>query len=131
VRGHRGNAAVRAALIRYSRWLRKQYDFPRRVPVYLFPSETIITQDGAHVSASFFAPNNRRFSPFIRIATGDFEKLRRKRGRDNALAAFILSMSHEIVHYHQWLSGMPFSERSASARARAMLRRYAREVDHP
>lgn len=129
--GARGHPEVRRALIRYARWLRKTYEFPIRLPVYLFPSETIITQDGDHVSASFVAPFSRDVEPLIRIATGDYSLLKRTRGRDNALAAFLWSLSHEIVHYFQWLETGECFERGVAVKARTMLRRYATEVDHP
>jgi hypothetical protein len=131
IRGQRGHPEVRQALIRYARWLRKSFVFPMRVPVYLFPSHTIITQDGAHVSASFFAPFDRDVEPFIRIATGDYPKLKRSLGRNDALAAYIMSLSHEIVHYYQWLEHGNVSERGVVARARSMLRRYATQVERP
>jgi hypothetical protein len=131
IRGGRGNSEVRAALIRYARWLRAGYAFPIRVPVYLFPSETIMTQDGNLVSASFFAPFDRQAEPFIRIATGDYPALKMKLGRDSALASFIASLSHEVVHYLQWVHTGNVSERGVVARARVMLYRYAQDVDHP
>ena len=129
MRGHRGHPEVRRALNRYVRWLRKSYEFPIRVPVYFLPSETIITQDGEHVVASFFAPFDRNVEPFIRIATGDYPKL--KRDRDDALAAYIHSLSHEIVHYFQWVKTGNTSERGVSVKARSMLRKYEMEVDRP
>ncbi len=87
IRGARGHPRVRAAIIRFARWLRREYEFPIRVPVYLFPSERIVTIHGEIVCASFFAPWNRRVEPYIRIATGDYAQLRNERGRDDALAA--------------------------------------------
>src|SRR5262245_38380015 len=111
IRGARGNPHVRAALVRFARWLRREYEFPIRVPVYLFPSEQIITMHGDRVSASFFAPFDRRVEPFIRIATGDYPQRRREFGRDNALAAFLQSLAHELVHYQQWVATGETSER--------------------
>ena len=129
--GHRGNPEVRCALVRYARWLRKNYDFPVRVPVYLFPSETVITQDGDHVSASFFWPLKRSEEPFIRIATGDYPFLKRTRGRDNALSAYILSLSHELIHYFQWIRKEDVTEKGVVVKARKIFRQYASEVARP
>jgi hypothetical protein len=86
---------------------------------------------GECVAASFFAPWKRHEEPFIRIATGDYPALKRERGRDNALAAFITSLSHEVVHYRQWVETGEISERGVASRARSMLRRYADTVDRP
>jgi hypothetical protein len=128
MRGHRGNPEVRRVLNQYARWLRKVYAFPIRVPVYLFPSATIITQDGVHVSASFVAPFDREVEPLIRIATGDYPELKRLWGRNDALTACIMSLSHEIVHYNQWLKTGTITERGVVVKARAMLHRYAAEI---
>jgi hypothetical protein len=87
-------------------------------------------QDGTHVAAEFFGPFNRDEEPFIRIATGDYSELKRKIGRDHALAVYIDSMSHEIVHYYQWLQGR-VSERGVAIRARGLLLKYAAEVNRP
>ncbi|MGE0278983.1 MAG: hypothetical protein AB7R40_26620 [Nitrospiraceae bacterium] len=131
IRGARGHPEVRQALVRYAKWLRKRYVFPIRVPVYLFPSVTIITQDGEHVSASFFAPWDPNEEPFIRIATGDYESLKKKLGRNDALAAFIVSLSHEVNHYFQWIKSGEISEKGVALKSRAMLRKYASEVRRP
>ena len=130
IRGARGHPVVRAALIRYAAWLRMNYEFPLRVPVYLSPCELLTTIHGTKASASFFAPWDRNEEPYIRIATGDYPSLRKEIGRDNALAAFINSMSHEIVHYRQWLETGDMWERGVDRKAVAMLRRYELTVDH-
>ena len=86
---------------------------------------------GARVSASFFAPFDRRVEPFIRIATGDYPHLKRKLGRDRALAAFLQSLAHELVHYQQWVATGETSERGVVSRARRIVKRYALTTDHP
>jgi hypothetical protein len=131
IRGARGHPEVRHAFIRFAKWLRHEYEFPIRVPVYLFPSEQIITMHGDKVSASFFAPFDRRVEPFIRIATGDYRQLRNQRGRDNALAALLHSLAHELVHYQQWVATGEISERGVVRRARGIVDRYAASVDRP
>jgi len=118
-------------LIRYARWLRTHYPFPVRVPAYLLPGPTLTTSEGEEASASFFAPFSPTDEPYIRIATGDYPELRRNRGRDNALASFIVSMSHEVVHYQQWLWTGEVSERGVAVAASAMLRRYERTTARP
>ena len=87
IRGQRGHPHVRAALVRYARWLRLQFDFPIFVPVYLLSSATVRTMHGVECSASIFLPWKRDEEPYIRIATGDYPQLRRERGRDNCRIA--------------------------------------------
>ena len=131
IRGQRGHPVVRRALVRYAKWLRANYEFPVRVPVYLLPGPTLTTVHGEECSASFFAPVRPTDEPFIRVATGDFAALQRIRGRDNALASFITSLSHEVIHYQQWLRSGSTSERGVSAAASGMLRRYERSTARP
>lgn len=131
VRGERGHREVRDALLRYARWLREHYAFPIRVPVYLSPRAEIVTMHGDTASASFVSPLDRNEEPYIRIATGDYPALKRECGRDDALAAFINSLSHEIVHYRQWVETGETWERGVGVKATAMLRQYARDVDRP
>jgi hypothetical protein len=129
--GARGNSVVRRALVRYARWLRVEYEFPIRVPVYLFPSEYIITREGQQVTASFFAPFSRSVEPYVRIATGDYAELSKQRGRDSAIAAYMLSLNHELTHYWQWIETGKTWEKGVVRRASAMLRRYEASTRHP
>ena len=122
---------MRRALVRYLKWLRERYEFPMRVPVYLSPKRRIITVHGEEASASFFAPWDRREEPYIRLATGDYRELSRELGRDDALAEFVCSLSHEVLHYQQWIAGEPLTERGIPRRAVRMLRAYAATRAHP
>jgi hypothetical protein len=91
----------------------------------------VCTVDGQLCSASFFAPWSRNVEPYIRIATGDYQELRDETGRDNALASFIVSLAHEVVHYQQWVETGSVQERGVARRAERMLRRYEATVSRP
>lgn len=129
--GSRGNPVVARSCVRYARWLRRNYDFPIRVPVYLAPGKTVRCHDGREGSASFFGPFRRDEEPFICIATGDYEELLAERGRDNALAAYLHSFSHEVLHYLQWLKKGRASERGVNRTASRMVEKYAQTTRHP
>ncbi|MCH7726489.1 MAG: hypothetical protein IH991_08435 [Planctomycetes bacterium] len=131
IRGHRGHPEVRNALIRFARWLRANCDFPIRVPVYLLPGDFVVTLHGEQCSASFFAPFDQHVEPYIRIPTGDYTQIVNDVGRDNALASFIISLSHEVIHYQQWVETGDTWERGVSRRAVGMLHRYQNTVDRP
>lgn len=118
-------------MLRFARWLRKHHDFPIRVVAYLYPSERIITRAGHLATASFFAPFDRSVEPYIRLPTGDYEALKLKRGRDNALAALLCSLAHEVVHYQQWVTTGKIYERGVPRRGAAIVDAYAMSVDHP
>ena len=106
-------------------------EFPIRVPVYLSPEETIRTQSGERVSASFFAPYDKNVEPFIRIATGDYFGDKRKRGKDNALTSILFSFAHEVIHYEQWLADRELCEKEAVRGAGKLLRLYRKAVARP
>ena len=131
VRGARAHPELRAAIIRFARWLRTEYQFPIRVPVYLLAREHVHTMHGHRVSASFFAPWSKKDEPYIRIAAGDYKEYRAEHGRDDALAAYLCSFAHEVVHYRQWIETDEVSERGVAVRATKIVRRYALSVDHP
>ncbi len=131
IRGHRGHPVVRGALVRFAQWLRSEYEFPVRVPVYLSPHARLVTLHGETVTASFFAPWEPDQEPYIRIATGDYPADRAARGRDNALAGFLSSLAHEVFHYQQWLESGEICERGVAVRAQGMVNRYSTFVDHP
>jgi hypothetical protein len=102
-----------------------------RVPIYLLPGKTLRTRHGEDVTASFFAPWSRSDEPYIRVATGDFPRLKKERGRDNALAAILCSISHEVVHYQQWIATGETREAGVARKAAKMVERYSRDVDRP
>jgi hypothetical protein len=131
IRGARGHREVRGALIRYARWLRAHYQFPIRLPVYLSPRHRIITIDGHTAATSFFIPTDRDAEPYIRMATGDYPSLKEVIGRDSSLASFITSLSHEIIHYQQWIATGDVWERGVARKAVAMLRQYESTADRP
>jgi hypothetical protein len=101
------------------------------VPIYLSPAREIITSRKERVSASFFAPFDKRVEPYIRVATGDYLDRRSKFGRDKALAAILCSIAHEIIHYQQWVHDKQLREEEANREARKILRSYAKDVPHP
>ncbi len=129
--GRRGNQEVKTCLVRYAVWLRCHFEFPIRVPVYLHSKITITTVNGDDVAASFFAPFSAFEEPYIRVATGDYNELVTKYGRDDVLASYIVSLSHEIIHYQQWIETGNTWERGVPQKALAMLRRYEKTTDHP
>ena len=131
LRGQRGNAIVRRALTRYLVWIRQNYEFPIRVPVYLLPGERLITRDGQRTTASFFAPFDRSLEPYIRIATGDYSTLRRECGRNHALAAYLSSLNHELIHYWQWIETGDTWEQGVVTKSRAILRKYECTTTRP
>ena len=126
---------VKAAFLRFCAWLRREYAFPLRIPVYVRTTRRLRTLDGGTAAGTFFEPLSHRDEPYIRLAAGDFEELLAERGRDNALCALLTCLAHELTHYFQWINALSLTdsgrERQASLCARRILERYAQTVDHP
>lgn len=126
---------VRRACKEFCKWLRSEYYFPKRVPVYIKSSEKIKTSDGDLVSATFFQPCDRNHEPYIRISTGDYPQLKKKHGQDIALAAILRSITHELTHYFQWINDIKLTEigeeRQATTYAKFILEEYAETREHP
>jgi hypothetical protein len=122
--GQRGNKEVKKSILRFAKWLRQEYEFPIRVPVYLLPGETFLTVDGESCVASFFAPWNRNEEPYIRLATGDYQGLKRKYGKHAALGMNIESMARQIVRYQNWVRTGKLSDRGVHKKGRQLIEKY-------
>ena len=131
---------VRRAWKQFVNWLREWYEFPVRVPIYFKNKKQIKSRSGELASATFFGPFDLTQEPYIRVAVGDYPDLLAARGQDDALAAILGSICHEMTHYFQWIKqhdlwGNPMfdakRERQALYYADAILDDYACYVDHP
>lgn len=126
---------VRRACIDFCIWLRKEFYFPIRVVIYFKSSYYIKAIDGTLVSATIFEPYKKNVEPYIKIATGDYQDLLYENGEDDALAAVIGSIIHELTHYFQWINGIHLSdtgyEIQASHYIKKILGEYAKTREHP
>ena len=116
-------------------WLRTEYTFPLRVPIYVKASKYLTSLDGDKVVGTFFEPLDYSVEPYIRIATGDYESLKQSIGKDNALASILLSIAHELTHYYQWINNIELTpigiERQATRYAHLIVDEYALTREHP
>lgn len=97
----------------------------------------------AKASASFFGPFDINNEPFIRVAVGDYYDLLNKSDKDDALAVILVSITHELTHYFQWIKHHDewcyaddvlnnYYERQALYYANVIVYSdYANIVDHP
>lgn len=123
---------VKRACLEFAKWLRTAYDFPIRVVVYLkidYKIKNRYTKE--QISATFFAPYDKNEEPYIRVATGDYLEMVYKRGQDNALAAILGSIAHELGHYYQWVDDTELDEEGAENCREELLEQYAETRDHP
>mgnify|MGYP000136290213 FL=1 len=129
------DSEVKRACKDFCKWLRSKYIFPIRIPVYLKSSPMIKAMDGDMVYGTFFEPDSHFVEPYVRIATGDYADMVRDQGKDNALAAILHSIAHELTHYFQWINAIALTEsgyeRQAKAYANKILEEYAQTREHP
>ncbi len=128
------DAEVRQACKDFGVWLRKEFYFPFRVPVYVRAKERIKAMDGELVCGTFFAPENRNHEPYIRIAAGDYAELKQERGKDKALLAILAVIPHELTHYFQWINDIKLTEigieRQAAAYKNYVMYDYLEYLDN-
>lgn len=126
---------VRRAIKEFTAWMRKRYSFPIRVRVYVKSSERIKALDGDMVCGTIFMPDSLYVEPYIRLAAGDYSDLEAEIGKDNALAAIICTLIHEVTHYYQWINCVTLTEigieRQATAYTNIILDEYAQTREHP
>jgi hypothetical protein len=84
--------------------------------------------DGEYVCGTFFEPNDKMVEPYVRIATGDYQMLLKKWGKDNALNAILKCIAHKLTHYFQWINELKLTdigtERQANQYSRLILDEY-------
>ena len=126
---------VKRACKEFGKWLRKNYFFPIKIPIYFKETEFIKALDGDLVSATFFEPYDKTVEPYIRIATGDYIKLLNKSGKNNALGSVLYSMAHGLTHYFQWINDIHLTsigqERQATVYAGYIIDEYKKTRKHP
>ena len=129
------NLDLKEAILSYVHWLKKNYEFPIRIPIYFKHSYFIRARDGDMVSAIFFEPSNYYDEPYISIAIGDYDDLVERVGRDNAIATVLRTVTHELTHYFQWINNVELTEvgyeRQAVRYADIIIDAYARTREHP
>ncbi|MBR5947260.1 MAG: hypothetical protein IKZ82_01265 [Clostridia bacterium] len=120
------NKCIRNEVVLYAKWLRTQYAFPIRVPVYLHHKTALVTVDGERASAIFFEPYDYDVEPYIKIADGTLSS--ECTAKNIIIANVLFDLTHELTHYFQWLSHTNMTirgrERQATNYARRILWEY-------
>lgn len=100
------NPKVRIFCKEFAKWVRKEYFFPVRLPIYIKESYRIKARDGETVVGTFFRPFDYYTEPYARIATGDYQELVEKGGEEYAMWAILGSIAHELTHYYQYVNNI-------------------------
>ncbi|MCI8332194.1 MAG: hypothetical protein HFE78_05160 [Clostridiales bacterium] len=116
---------LRAVILNFVKWVRQTYRFPVKVVAYIKASRFIVNgQTKEQVVASIFLPFDKEVSPYIRMATGDYEELIEEIDLFSAKCANLASLAHEITHYYQWIKDLPLDETQADRVARKKVYEY-------
>lgn len=122
---------LRNACKKFAVWLRSEYYFPVRVPIYFKNKEKLKCLDGDTAFGTFFEPNSYADEPYIRIAVGDFPKIFSQWGEDEAIFYVFNLMAHELTHYFQWINALQLTpigrERQATVYAQYVTSEYTRQ----
>ena len=97
---------LRSACKNFAAWMRKEYVFPIRIPIYFKNKSILKCLDGDFACGTFFEPARYSDEPYIRIAVGGFLELCQERGAQNATLSVFKTISHELTHYFQWINGL-------------------------
>lgn len=119
------NTELKLACLEFAKWLREQYYFPVRIPIYLHDAPFVRTSDGDSVDGYFFEPLSYNWEPYICVATGKYESTALIEGSYSAIASVLFTIAHELTHYFQWINGVELteigSERQATNYGRLIL----------
>lgn len=109
-------SVIREHCIHFAAWLRKKYEFPVRIPVYVKFKTLVRASDGELVSGLFFEPYSRSVEPYAKVAVGVVDKLEDEYNTKNAICKILCSIAHELTHYFQWINCMEPMEPRANSR---------------
>ncbi|MFY1068754.1 hypothetical protein [Enterococcus sp. AD013-P3] len=109
-------------------WINSTMYFPKNVSITVtgskFVYNTITTEK---VLGTFFGPySDSTLLPVIKIATGDFFNSVDIRGIEKAKLELFELISHEIVHFTQWLNDDPYDEAKTEIEASNIAEQYSR-----
>lgn len=104
------NCEVKSHCCDFIKWVKSEYFFPVRVNIYIKSARNIKSLDNENVSATIFLPSDKFETPYIKISAGEYEDCSLKHGRSNALASILISLSHELTHYFQWINDIHLTE---------------------
>ena len=120
------NKCIRNEVVLYAKWLRTQYAFPVRVPVYLHHKTAFVAADGGRASAIFFEPYDYDVEPYIKVVDGTLDS--ECMAKNVVITNVLFDLTHELTHYFQWIARTSMTirgrERQATNYARRILWEY-------
>jgi tetratricopeptide (TPR) repeat protein len=119
---------IRDICVEFTGWIRKNIALPIKVTIYVRKNYKSRISENDIFKASFFAPYLKSDNPFIRV---DVENHKIENSDEESTILSILeSIAHEIVHYVQWIEGLPFSEDEAERKSKKLVRKFLKEREY-
>ena len=120
---------IRTSLIYYLQWLRKEYHFPVRINVYCKSGDKVRCRDKDLAYGVIYLPFDRSKLPSIRLACGNFQHdAPVTKDLMDTTDLILFSLTHEIVHYFQYINNIQLTprgmERQATIYSRSIIEYY-------
>lgn len=123
---------VRGFCLDFIKWVRKNFEFPIKVNIYVKESYRVKAKDGEMVVGTFWRPSIYGTQTYIRLATGDYYELVKQRNEEQAMWMILLTLSHELTHYFQYINKISltglYEERQAEKYGDYILHQYDKFV---
>lgn len=111
---------LRYLFIDFSKWLRKHYQFPVHVNVYIKNCEKIMLLDKTEAYGGF--RYFKQESAYIRIAAKAEMRVLQKYSLHDVYEMILSTLVHELTHYFQWINR--FDQSDAESERQANYYRY-------
>jgi len=121
------NLEIKLACKEFAKWLKISMSFNTVIKVYISEEYKVITKKHIRASGIFGTPTYKY--PYIKLATGDFKKMKQKYGEYSAIMSIIDTFAHEIIHYKQWIENTPFKEKQADKEGRKLVEAFSEYKD--
>jgi len=126
LRTKRGVLEAKEPIKRFTKWLRKNYDFPVQLSVNLLPGETFTTMEGKQVVGSFRWFEDGR-NPYIRLATGDYLDLCEELGKEDAALSVLETYARQFIRYQNWCKNGKCTDHGVNKKSKTMIENYIKE----
>ncbi|MBO5295340.1 MAG: hypothetical protein J6B71_08885 [Clostridia bacterium] len=107
---------LKTLYLSFSRWLRKEYFFPKKIHIYIRNCENIRLKNGKPAYGSFRYYQKR--TSMIQIPSKVEEHLLGEYTKEDLYEQILSSFVHELTHYYQWIDNLEqdnaVSERQAN-----------------
>jgi len=119
---------VRRAMLKFTGWLRNNYDFPIHLNIYLLNVWDIYTSWGKKCTTVYREPLKTCKKPIIKCAVADYTQLILSQGgKNNALYSIIYDVAKYFIYYQSWCLNKGWSKSTINRRYKTLLQNYTNQ----